>query len=249
MTEKAYSSLANDPEYRNAPTRPEELVDLESWVAMYLAGSEAHRKLIIKAHLHLVASIARSMAKRYKRMFMLEDMTSEALLHLTQAVEDAKTALTDYAITPYITTSVRYRLKDFVAEDRNVFMPGRTFRHKAANGEINFEGDNLNSQIIGVVSITRAVRESNMKEDDSGGFIRLNVGRPYFIPEAKPCEPSPEFQEALQLAIHTDQERRIIDLRAEGYGYTDFESVMGLKKSRIGQIVKRVEERFVRSYA
>lgn len=242
-------SIASDPDYRNAPSKTEELADLESWVAMYLAGSQVHKQLIIRAHLHLIASIACSLANRYKRNYMLDDMVSEALLHLTEAVENAPTALKDLAITPYITTCVKYRLKDFIAEDRNVFMPGRTFRYKAAKGEISFEGDNTNAQIVGVVSMTMAVKESNMKEDDSGGFIRLNVGQPYTIPEAKRHEPSPEFQEALQLAIHTDQERRVIDLRAEGYGYADFETVMGLKKSRIGEIVKKVEERFERNYA
>jgi DNA-binding NarL/FixJ family response regulator len=71
----------------------------------------------------------------------------------------------------------------------------------------------------------------------------------YTIPMAKREYPSLEFEEALDLAILTDRERQVIDLRREGHTYASIADRLGLSTSLIGRIVAPVEERFLRIYA
>jgi hypothetical protein len=191
-----------------------------------------------------------SIVGKYRKWTNYPDLEGAALLALTEAVVSAQTALEDNQITPYITTCVRFAIKDEIAADRVVGMPARTFRYKAAKGEIRRDG-NTDAAIVGVVSRPVLVRADAVVNSSTG--VAFNVDpddrTPYNVPEAKPTGPSCEFVEALNLAIRTEQERKVIDLRMQGYGYTDFESVMGLKKSRVGEIVNGVEKRFNLLYA
>lgn len=241
------SEIEQDLDYRTAPTNPDPVL-LENWVAGYRAGMTAYRQLIISAHLHLTASIAVALARRYNRLHMVDELVAEANLHLVQAVEDAPSALSDNNITPYISTTVRHRLHDFISEDRIVFMPGRTFRHKAAHGEL--EADNLEVRTIAVFSMAGGIAQDNDREWDSVNELRsVSSGPNYHVPEAPPPDTSIEFEEAMSLAIQTDQERRVIDLRIEGYKYRDMETVLGLKRSRCSEIVNGVKARFFENYA
>lgn len=238
------SEIANDLDYRTAPTNPDP-VQMAGWVASYRSGAVMYRKLIISAHLHLVASIAAGMARRYNRLHMVDELVGEANLHLVQAVEDAPQALHDDNITPYITSTVRHRLHDFISEDRIVFMPGRTFRHKVAEGEIG-DGDALDRATIAVISITAVVEADKLGRSDGnadGEFYHVPYHN-YHVPEAPPNDTSMEFEEALTLAIVDETERKVIDLRLEGYKYRDMEEVLGLKRSRISEIVGNVRRRF-----
>lgn len=243
------SEIEQDPDYKAAPTNPDPAL-LESWVAAYRSGASTYRKLIISAHLHLTASIAVNMAKRYSRLHIVDELVAEANLHLVQAVEDAPTALHDNNITPYITSTVRHRLHDFISRDRSVFMPGRTFRYKAAHGEL-VDSDNLEATTVGVIGMTALIEADKVDRtsgDADGEFYHIH--RPnYHVPEAPPDDTSLEFEEAMTLAVVDDQERRIIDLRLEGYKYRDMESVLGLKRSRISEIVGKVKARFYENYA
>lgn len=243
------SEIEQDPDYKTAPTNPDPVI-LESWVAAYRSGASTYRKLIISAHLHLTASIAVIMGKRYSRLHMVDELVAEANLHLVQAVEDAREALHDNNITPYITSAIRHRLHDFISKDRSVFMPGRTFRYKAAHGELA-DVDDLDRSVVSVISMTAMIESDKLGRDagNADGEAYFDWHPNYHVPEAPSDDTSLEFEEAMTLAIVDDQERRIIDLRLEGYKYRDMESVLGLKRSRISEIVGKVKARFYENYA
>lgn len=233
--------LRNDPEYRSAPKSVDDS-EMETRVSAFRNGDNGQRDWLINAHLRLVATIGRRWKSRNHT-----DCEGEALLALVDAVDRAACALEDNNITKYIKAVVRDRLREFVASDRAVYMPARTFRDKAAKGEIDPES-NSNATIIGVVSHEVLVRQDAVNVEDDE-YVEPIGSRRYTVPIAKTETPSPEFKECLALAIHDETERRVIDLRCEGYGYQDMESVLGLKKSRIGDHVNAVKERFFKLYA
>ncbi len=218
----------NDPDYQNVQPIPNEDV-LANQVQMYRDGDDSLRRELIMAHLHMVAAMAGDNSKRRNR----EDVMGVAMLALVDAVERAQTALVDNNITPYITAVVKDQIKEFVATDRAVGMPARTFRHKIANGTLKF---NDRDEPIGLPS-TLSIQDELVNHHG------------YTVPAATPEFLSPEFKEAMQLAITNGTERTVIDLCAEGYRYTDMETALGLKKSQIGNILHDVEERFFKIYA
>jgi RNA polymerase sigma factor (sigma-70 family) len=59
-------------------------------------------------------------------------------------------------------------------------------------------------------------------------------------------ELSIEFQETLQLAIRTPNERKVITLRAQGYTQKEVAQTLGLSVSRVSQLNCDVETRFDR---
>lgn len=219
-------------------------------------GDLGIRERLIMSHMTIVLGMAnrRSEVQGTDQQTMFLELSSVGFAALIQAVNWAaphlndeghhcESRLTNNSITPYIKTTIRSRIYDFIAEDRIVAMPGRTFRHKIANGEINLDGNNLKPEIVGVVSMRSVIADDKLRSNQEG------EDTPAVILYAKREEPEPEFVEALELALHTDEERRIIDLRKEGYKYREIASLLGLSVARIGQIVAPIEERFLKLYA
>lgn len=235
------SDLKCDLEYKELPrvTDPE---ILEQWVQTLRDGSLIHYQDIIKAHLRIIMSIVSEFASRYPNKHL--DLVGEASLGLTQAVAlcgPPEFRLHDNNITPYITTSVRGALKDFVARDRVVYMPPRTFHKKAAAGEIKAEGNN---PILANIRIVLA--DVPYVKDDALSAVDSKYS--FVYPVAKQEEPSIEFNEAVELAIQTETERKVIDLRAQGHTYKDIATILGCHTSRVGQIMQPIEERFNHFY-
>ena len=224
------AAIWTDPDYQRLPgiTDP---VQLEVQVQDYRNGNISLQTPLIEAHLRLIMAILRK--HRHRRNYA--DIEGSALLALTEAVVNARTTLQDNNITPYIVASVQFRIRDALANDRVIAVKARTFRHKVAKGEITQDGNNPHASILACVA--------RVEESHSDCYSRHHEGF-YGVPVASRTEPTLEFKEALELAIVTEQERQVIDLRAQGYVYRDFEAVMGLKTGRISQIVRRVEERF-----
>lgn len=213
---------------------------LERLVIRLREGDKSVIATIIRGHLRLVASIV---GKRARNPAKREDAFGAALLALVEAVNNAGERLFDNNITPYITSCVRYAIKESLANDHTVRMPSRTVRYRIAQGE-KFEeivpGDTC---------------EVNEGSGDHGSGTELNEGLstmrgkgsftlPYVIPIAKPFEPSPEFKEAVARAATTPMETAIFKLKMEGWGYEDIGKKVGLSYQRIGQIVPLIVTRF-----
>lgn len=219
---------------------PEEIIE-----AYRASGDEATREALIENHIPLVIGMAGNYARRLSRHKNLDvvdrtdELASVGLTALTQAVvwsgphldeagEFQDSRLRDNNITPYIKATVWSWMRNAVAKERACGMPGRTRRAKAAKG---------------IILPTQAVISLDELNEE---VTRHGI---YTIPLARREEPDLEFEEALNLAILTDRERRVIDLRREGHTYASIADILGLSVSLIGKIVAPVEERFLRIYA
>lgn len=231
---KRRSQFKQNREYSSLPVNLTAEVT-QGWAAQLRLGNQGIKEKIIEGHIRLVIDLARCFA----RGFRLDDAEGVALLALVDAVDRAETALTDDNITPYITAVVKSQLREFVASDRIVYMPRRSFDHAVKNGTINAEGNN-SPTIAGVMS--NAV---SLDEADPEGEGNIDT----FI--ARTDEPSLEFKEALTYATrgNGDHAADIINMRQEGHKYTTIAEKLGIKKSRVGAIVQSVETRFAQLYA
>lgn len=238
MSRHPLTMTLDAPEWRSLSV-PEEAIE-----AYRENGDEATRKLLIESHIMLAIGMAGNYARRLSRHRNLDvaertdELASVALTALTQAVtwsgphlsktgEFETSRLRDNNITPYIKTTVRSWLLRAIDRDPATGMPGRTRRAKAAKGV--------------EVTTQHVISIDEMNDEARAGM--------YTIPLARREEPTLEFEEALDLAILTDRERRVIDLRREGHTYASIADLLGLSVSLIGKIVAPVEERFLKIYA
>lgn len=253
-----HSPLQGDHDYANSPRILDEKV-LNDLVQRLRDGDLSVKTEIINGHMRLAMSIVAEFATPHRA----DDLVGEALLGLTQAVVWSgphadpgnpdtilPSRLHDNNITPYIATTIRRYIRDFISTDRAVFMPGRTFRKKVADGEIDPNGDNSNPVLIAVVSIRLLVLEDDPRATFADNVEARTVPTiPFTIPSARPEEPSVEFTDALQAAICTEDEKNVIERRKQGYKYREISEQIGLSIPRIGQINSTVEERFNKLYA
>lgn len=61
--------------------------------------------------------------------------------------------------------------------------------------------------------------------------------------------PSLEFLEILDSIAHTDRERKIIDLRKQGYSYEEIADIIDLSPSMVGLLMAKLTERFDKVYS
>lgn len=223
-------------EYKSTPSKPDDEA-LSGWVEALRKGDFRYRDQIIKSHMRLVLSIAREFSTPSRE----DDLSGEALLALTQAVEwsgphladgiTQPSRLNDNNITPYIAATVRRFLRDFVATDRVVFIPSSSFRKKVKEGVIDANGDTTDMALFGVLSFTASF-------DDN-----------IITPQAKKEEPSYEFKEVLEMSTRNKQEQEVINYRSKGFKYQEIADIMKLDLAKISRISSRVEARFNLLYA
>jgi hypothetical protein len=229
-----HSHLSETLEYRESqPIPPGRLEEL---VARLRAGDRGLAGEIIKGHLRPVAGIV---AERARSRRTVDDALGAALLALVQAVHDAPERLYDDNITFYITTSVKYAIRDELARAHVVRVPGRTVRHKLAHGEAYEE--------IVPSSDAAVLNDEPEHPGDPDALVRSQPGLyklPYVVPMARPLTPSPEFSEALRRACETPMDQAIVKLRSEGYGIEEVGQKVGYSKSPVGRMLQKIEERF-----
>lgn len=219
------SYLSQTLAYNEMPEKIEEEI-LSGLVQQLLAGDLSVSHTIINGHMRLGMAIVSDFANPRQS----DDLVGEALLCLVGTVEACgrePSRLHDTNITPYLAVHMRGALKKFIAEDRVFHMKKRTFHHKLAKGEINIDDFAKKSVVHNI-------------EDISGDILPMFFNTPV----ARRENVAPEFTEILQLAIHTEGERRVITLRAQGYNHTEIAPIMNLSIRRIGQINAEVEARF-----
>lgn len=231
--------------YKESPFKPND-AQLQEWVSMHRSGTKSFSQEIITAHMRLTMSIVSEFSTPQRAA----DLEGVALLALVQAVAwaaphtdsdgilRASRLYTD-DITPYICVTIRRFIREFIDSDRSVYMPGRTFRHKAAKGEINQDGEN-DGMIAGVIRIVANIEGDKISEDSD---------YTYSVPVAPETEVSPELKELIAKAIRTPQERLIVARRRDGYTYREIAEEMGCHISNVGRICKDVEARFELLYA
>lgn len=237
-------TIRHDPAFKAAPSHPDpELV--EALTVRLRDGDTSVRDLLINLHLKLATVISARLAKPHQ----VDDAIQEGLTALTEAIGDAETRLKDNSITPYICVCVRGKVREFLAVDRCVFMPGRTFRHKAAKGEIDREG-NSDPVLVGVVSTMRLVMSEEREASDPANEDVIDLRRfaqGYVVPEAKPIAPSVELLEVIKLCTETVQEQAFLEMSFEGFTNCEIGAEYGKTPARVGQILNPLKQR-IRDY-
>jgi hypothetical protein len=220
-------------------------VILETMVERLREGDRSMIDPIIAGHYRLVtAIIAGSIRKRGKSA----DIEGAAFLALVEAVNDCcphwegkeylPSRLYDNNITFYITTTVKFAIKDEYGADHIVRVPARTIRAKIADGE-KFE-DLVPKPPIEI---------GGDYAEDFGISNSLNgMIMPFYIPIARNDFPSIEFNEALAKCTRGPMEEAIINLRKEGFTYQEVGKKVGYSDSMIAVIMPQIEARFDKLY-
>lgn len=229
---------------------------LDGMVAKLREGDSDMIEPIIMGHLKMVMGIVAD-SRRSKRL--QADIEGAAFLALVEAVNvccphtDKKgkfhpSRLIDNNVTFYITAIVKWAIKEEFSRDHVVCMPRRTICYKLANGE-KFEDF--------VPSCGTLISQDIVRDDDGGNGEGVGGGNdfqnsrqaggfvmPFFVPIAKPEFPDLAFTEILNRSIENEMERAIVKLRSEDCTYEEVGAKVGMHFTRVGQIVRKIEERF-----
>ncbi len=196
------------------------------------------RNEIVGGHLRLGVSIAARFATKSK--FRIDDLIGEMFLSLIESVTKFCTdSGYDDNITPYIITCIHSRLLEYIESDHTIYIPGRTVRYYSAIGSNKL--DKLPHQIHLVQNgiIGRNTDESENSEEFSG---------PYVIPEIYDDYKINEILEILDKVTPNFIEKRIIELRVEGYSYKEISPLVGYSQSAISRMLSEIEQRFNKIY-
>lgn len=218
---------------------------LDEMVTKLREGDKSQIEPIILGHLRMVMAIVADNARGAKA----QDIEGAAFLALVEAVNNScphtdkdgvfqDSRLYDNNITYYITTTVKYAIKDEYSNSHVLRMPARTIRHKIANGE------EYKDLVPGMMSIAEDKKDDGNGEEDT--VVKNGLVLPFMIPIAPIQFPAIEFTDALNRCVENEMERAIVKLRSEGYTYEEVGKKVGFTAQRISQIMPGIEKRFDR---
>ena len=186
MSAKEYEYLVEIPEAQLA----QEVIKVK-------AGDKPAIGCVITAHIRMVNRVCEHYI--YKYPHKREDIISSGMLGLTQAVVWASQGrLYDLNITPYIVTTVKRFVKDYLETDHLIPIPRKAFKQ-------HIERMALPEFLPIVTSMTR---------DDSD---EENYLEDMFLSNDKPANPDTPFDELLDALNVTEFEKQVALLKAEGY--------------------------------
>ncbi len=196
------------------------------------------RDQIVYGHMRLAISIASRFS--FLNKHRAEDLIAEAFLILVKKVNQAVIALKDNNITPYLTSSLHGELSEFISKDRSMKMPNRTIRYYIEKGRYT-SLEKIPSQIALVV-------DKPSEEKDQNEYENFVFKGPSITPQIEDDHSESEVLEILDKVTKNFIEKRIIELRAEGYTYQEIGPKVGCSKSSICIIIQTIEEKFNKLY-
>ncbi len=197
------------------------------------------RDKIIYSHMKLAVSIASRFGYKFKNK--IDDLVGEAFLVLVRYVGVAAIRLNDNNITPYLKSALHGELGEYINEDKTVHMPGRTVRYFGEKGRyISLEKIPF--------KITLLNDTPNKGEDTDAYEYNNAMQNSYIIPETSDDKTESEVLEILDKVTPNLIEKRVIELRAQGYTYQEIGPKVGCSKSSISIMVQNIEERFNKEY-
>ena len=240
---KRFSSLRRcsiKTEYGTLPPRiPKER--LAFLVPRLRLGDHSVVDELINGHMRLGVSIVSCYVRKYKNK--VDDLLQEMSLALTQAVNwclPPESRLNDNNITPYISTTIHSFLMKYIEEDRLVCIPGRTMRYFAEKKD-----ERLGRPPVQIPLVVDPKLESIESIDDRNPD---DISCYFVCPETIDDTSERDIKEVLDKVTFDFIEKRIIELRAEGFTYAEISPQVGLCISRISVVVSSIETRFERKY-
>lgn len=216
--------------YKNLPERipPDRLEEL---VYRLRKGDRSVSKEIIEGHLRMGLRIIQK--QNYED---LTELVGEMEFAVTKAVWMAsRGGLKDNNIGPYINTYITHAINDYMKRDRLVTAPPRTIRHWNAK----FKEAKLFHRIS-------MIEGEPYKTDDSGQSIRLqSIGVAYHIPKVDDTSlEEVDIRDIFDRITFSNSEKRIIDLREQGYNIEQIGEMIGYSKSMVHKLLHLIENRF-----
>jgi RNA polymerase sigma factor (sigma-70 family) len=201
-------------------------------------NNEEIRNKIINSHLRLGVSIASRYGSKHNNR--IDDLVGEMFLALVEGViKFCKDSSYDNNITPYLVSRIHGKLSTYIENDRVIHMPGRTVRHYTATGSSKLD------KIPNQVYLNQGSRDSELNDSYEG------TGRfdgQYILPETVDDNSESEVLEILNKVTNNFIEKRIIQLRAEGYSYREIGPMVGYSQSSIATMIAAIEKRFDKKY-
>ena len=117
-------------------------------------------------------------------------------------------------------------------------MPSRTMRYYAEKGRYK-SLEKVPSQIT---LFDDAVNE------DADNYEAMKINAPYIIPKSNDDRSEAEVMEILNKVANNFIEKRVIQLRVEGYTYQEIGPLVGYSKSSISIMLQDIEKRFDKMY-
>lgn len=187
---------------------------------------------IVKGHLRLALNIA----SRWGYLFQnkIDDICGVAQLELIKATYRAITNLEDNNITYYLSTSIHGAIKNFVENDNVFNVPARTIRYYIDKGD-----PRVNKLPKEIYLFDHDTEENS--ENVNQGYGNQSSMVPEIISNE---EKLIETQELIDKITNDYIEKRIIELRAEGYTYDEIGPQVGFCSSKICIIVQNIEKKF-----
>lgn len=216
--------------YKDLPLRiPQER--LEQLVYRLRCKDKSVSEEIIRGHLRLGLSIIQKVPN-----YDLEDLVGEMELAVTTAVWMAgRGALKNNNITSYITSYVKYYINDYIKENRLVTAPSRTIRH--------WNSKFKEAKLFHRISM---VEGEPYKTDDSNQSIRLQSTSAAFHTPTIENDSLDEIdvRDVLEKITYSNSEKRIIELKEEGYNIEEIGQIIGYSKSMVHKLLHNIEDRF-----
>lgn len=192
-------------------------VELEKLVIQLKTAIKEERNNIRNKIVEAHLKIGMYIAARYSLRCPneLDDIVSVMELALVKAVYRARNRLKDNNITPYIIARIHGAIRDYIKNPKLYGMSGRTLDYYIEKGDQR--GDNPPYQI------QEEINNFTTKENDEELFL---------------------IKELLDKSSHGYIEKRIIELRTEGYTYGEIGPMVGYCKARVQIIVSNIEDKF-----
>lgn len=163
------------------------------------AGDKVAIGHVITAHIPMVHRVCARFIYKYPRK--REDIISSGMLGLTQAVVWASQGrLIDLEITPYIVSTVKRFVKDYLETDHLIPIPRKAFKqHIERMGVLEF------------LPIVMSVSQVSHKDDEE------NYLEDIFLSHDKSINPEIPINEMLDALNISEFEKQVALLKAEGY--------------------------------
>lgn len=184
-------------------------------------GDKEVAEPLIKGHMRLAMALV---SENYNSQWN-DDLVGVAMFELVKRIDYLRRGkndtISDETLTPYLASAIRRRVKDFLW----------TFPYMGAIARSTLRKYKKEGKQVGFSIVHGAIRECEFAD-----IIAW--------PAAKKEEVDLELQEILTLAIRTPNERRVINLRAQGYTRTDIAPILGKSIKWVCIQNSAVEERF-----
>lgn len=206
--------------------------ELDNLIAQYLGGNDLVRDQVIVMLMPLAYKLARRMERKFPDR--KEDLRSVALYGLTQAVEWARTRMYDGNLKPYVVTTIRRFIWDYIREDHLITVP--ISEQKRMRKELETEGlepDEIDAKFY----------------ESMNRFYPLSFNISTKETEFN-CEPSQEDKDSITIKeLHkmlglSYYEQAILSFREAGYSLREIGDMLEKNFRTIDADIKKLQARY-----